>query len=89
MHYFLALMAGLAVGLATRNRWTGPRAERILGGLIGLALVAVLGGMAARLGADGVVRAQGALIGTQAAVLAAAALAGSVGLVALCRRWLP
>ena len=89
MGYFLVLLAGMVVGWGTRHRWSRPGAVRILDGLLWLTLIAVLGGMAARLGADRTVWAQGVQIGMQALVLSAAALAGSVALVALFRRWLP
>lgn len=88
MNYFLALLAGVALGLITRNLWRRPALVRLLNGLLWVALVAVLAGMAARLGADGAMLDHGMMIGLQAAALAGAALFGSVILVSLFRRWL-
>jgi len=87
--YFLGLLAGLAVGLASRRRWSHPSWTRALNVLLSATLVAVLGAMAARLGADPAVTRHGPSLILQSAALAAAASAGSVALIALCRRWLP
>jgi len=75
VHYFVALLAGVVLGLFSRRLWSRPAPARVLNGLLWVTLAAVLAGMGARLGADGLFLEHGARIGLQAAALGGAALA--------------